>query len=124
MHPKVALELLRHSTIGLTMDIYTHVPRGSLSAALDVLPDLTGVDAEAAKATGTHDVIADNDVGNVGAPVGATGPKNHAKRFIWVHRRRASNRKRNCRKHWDLLGKSRHFATATARTRTGNLRFT
>jgi len=75
VHPKVAQELLRHSTIGLTMDIYTHVPRGSLSAALDVLPDLTGVDAEAAQATGTHDVIADNDVGNVGAPVGATGPK-------------------------------------------------
>jgi len=75
VHPKVAQELLRHSTIGLTMDIYTHTPRGSLGAALDVLPDLSGLDAESAKATGTDDATADSSVGNGGAPVGATEPK-------------------------------------------------
>jgi len=75
VHPKVAQELLRHSTVALTMDIYTHTPRGSLSAALNVLPTLPALDAERAKATGTDDTTADSSVGNVGAPVGATGPK-------------------------------------------------
>ena len=75
VHPKVAQELLRHSTIALTMDIYTHTPRGSLSAALDVSPSLPALDTERAKATGTDDATADSGVGNGGAPVGATGPK-------------------------------------------------
>ena len=40
VHPKTAQALARHSTIGLTMDRYTHTRFGDLSDALDVLPDL------------------------------------------------------------------------------------
>lgn len=39
VHPKTAQELLRHSTVELTLGIYTHLPKDSLSAALGVLPE-------------------------------------------------------------------------------------
>ncbi len=55
---KDAQELLRHSTIGLTTDVYTHTSCGKLAAALDVLPDLSAPQREAAGATGTDDVVA------------------------------------------------------------------
>lgn len=55
VHPKVAQELMRHSTITLTMDRYTHTSRGKLSAAVDALPDLSQSDQDQARATGTDD---------------------------------------------------------------------
>jgi hypothetical protein len=43
VHPKTAQTLARHSTITLTMDRYSHVYRGALASALDVLPNLSPV---------------------------------------------------------------------------------
>ena len=40
VHPKVAQQLARHSTITLTMDRYSHTVLGDLAAALEQLPDL------------------------------------------------------------------------------------
>jgi integrase len=47
VHPKVAQELARHSTITLTMDRYTHVALHDQAAALEKLPGLPGVAASA-----------------------------------------------------------------------------
>jgi len=58
-NPKTAMELLRHSDIRLTMNIYSMAFRESLAAAVDTLPDLTADDVSQAKATGTDDAIAD-----------------------------------------------------------------
>jgi site-specific recombinase XerD len=41
IHPKTAQRLARHSTIGLTMDRYTHMQNSGLASALNVLPDLS-----------------------------------------------------------------------------------
>ena len=41
VHPKVAQQLARHSTITLTLDRYTHTVRGELADALTALPDLS-----------------------------------------------------------------------------------
>jgi site-specific recombinase XerD len=41
IHPKTAQRLARRSTIGLTMDRYTHMQSTGLASALDVLPDLS-----------------------------------------------------------------------------------
>ncbi len=60
MHPKDAQELARHSTISLTMDLYTHTRREKLKLALSRLPDLSRPAREAAKATGTYDVTSDD----------------------------------------------------------------
>src|SRR5690606_8511879 len=55
VNPKVAQALARHSAITLTMDRYTHLYQGDLSAAVDVLPDLscTSRQSEEPAATGT-----------------------------------------------------------------------
>ena len=53
VHPKVAQDLARHSTITLTMDHYTHTLRGQQADALAKLPDLAVSGREAAAATGT-----------------------------------------------------------------------
>jgi len=53
VNPKVAQTLARHSTIGLTMDRYTHLYAGNLAAALDVLPDLSAPERQTTLATGT-----------------------------------------------------------------------
>ena len=53
VHPKVAQSLMRHSTIGLTMDRYTHTLVGQESDAVAGLPDLSAREADAARATGT-----------------------------------------------------------------------
>lgn len=58
VHPKVAQSLARHSTITLTMDRYSHVVRGDQSAALNVLPDVSGPACERARATGTDNARA------------------------------------------------------------------
>ncbi len=55
VHPKLAQQLARHSTITLTMDRYTHTALPDLSDALAVLPDLTPKpkQPEQQRATGT-----------------------------------------------------------------------
>lgn len=40
VHPRVAMTILRHSRIALTMDIYTQVPDKTTRAALKRLSDL------------------------------------------------------------------------------------
>jgi len=40
VHPRVAMTILRHSPIGLTMDIYTQVPDKTTRDALKRLSDL------------------------------------------------------------------------------------
>ncbi len=58
VHPKDAQILARHSTIGLTMDRYTHRAVGDVANAPSVLPDLSdrGPDRDSMRATGTYDV--------------------------------------------------------------------
>ncbi len=41
VHPKVAQEILRHSQVELTMNIYTHTLHGHQSEAVAKLPDLS-----------------------------------------------------------------------------------
>jgi len=41
VHPKMAQELMRHSDVNLTMNIYSHVLKGRKSEAIESLPDLT-----------------------------------------------------------------------------------
>jgi len=55
VHPRVAQSLMRHSTIDLTMNRYSHVLREQESEALAALPDFGAPPAEAARATGTDD---------------------------------------------------------------------
>ena len=57
VHPKLAQQLARHSTITLTMDRYTHTVLDDLSDALTALPDLDDVSAHTTqqRATGTLD---------------------------------------------------------------------
>ncbi len=58
VHPKTAQSLARHSTITLTMDRYSHVYRGELGKALNVLPDLSTPIRQSAVATGTDEISA------------------------------------------------------------------
>ncbi len=55
VHPKIAQQLARHSTITLTMDRYSHTVLGELSDALSALPELdaTPFEQESVRATGT-----------------------------------------------------------------------
>ena len=55
VHPKVAQQLARHSTIGLTMDRYTHLAVADVAGALDRLPEVPadGNQSEVVRATGT-----------------------------------------------------------------------
>lgn len=53
VHPKVAQQLARHSTITLTMDRYSHTVMGELAEALDRLPDLGNEVPARQPATGT-----------------------------------------------------------------------
>ncbi len=54
VHPKLAQQLARHSTIVLTMDRYSHVTLGEQSEALAMLPDLSEAFAQEQRATGTE----------------------------------------------------------------------
>ena len=61
--PKIAQSLARHSTIGLTMDTYTHIGLYDERTALDSLPKLPSLDSDkvednkaAAMRTGTDDL--------------------------------------------------------------------
>jgi hypothetical protein len=57
VHPKVAQQLARHSSIDRTMNCYTHVALADVSDALASLPDPTTQKerGEALRATGTDD---------------------------------------------------------------------
>ena len=55
VHPKTAQDLLRHSSISLTMGIYTHSFREDISSAVKNLPDLSTPRPAEQKATGTYD---------------------------------------------------------------------
>ncbi len=55
VHPKLAQQLARHSTITLTMDRYSHVGLLDLNAALESLPSIATTDANECRATGTTD---------------------------------------------------------------------
>jgi integrase len=69
VHPKAAQGLMRHSTIALTMDRYTHLLRGSDRDAAAALPDLApAARPHALRATGTDDAhgAADHDVSQSG----------------------------------------------------------
>ncbi len=54
VHPQTAQQLARHSTIGLTMDRYTHSLRDDELAALNALPDLAQPTVEARRVTRTN----------------------------------------------------------------------
>jgi hypothetical protein len=58
VHPKVAQTIMRHSTIGLTMDIYTHTLREDERSAVEALPDLEDTGKSEQLATGTNDAAA------------------------------------------------------------------
>ena len=55
---RTAKELMRHSTIAMTADVYACTFRGSLSAAVKQLPEFSRPSSEHAKATGTESVSA------------------------------------------------------------------
>ncbi len=57
VHPKLAQQLARHSTIALTMDRYTHTMAGELADAVNAVPyvpDSNESAAAVARATGTY----------------------------------------------------------------------
>ncbi len=56
VHPKVAQQLARHSTITLTMDRYTHLGLIDIAAGLSALPTIVTSDANQSRATGTTDL--------------------------------------------------------------------
>ena len=58
VHPKLAQQLARHSSITLTMDRYSHVGLLDMNAALESLPTITTSDANQCRATGTTDTTA------------------------------------------------------------------
>src|SRR5262249_35423866 len=74
VHPKMAQDLARHSTIDLTMNHYTHLRLHDQAAAVEALPSLlprTGPGREALRATGT-----DGDSPTNSFPTGPkTGPR-------------------------------------------------
>ncbi len=62
--PKIAQSLARHSTIGLTMDTYTHIGLHDERAALEKLPDLPAIDDKqkaVAMKSGTDDMYVNTD---------------------------------------------------------------
>ena len=69
VHPKLAQQLARHSTITLTMDRYSHVGLLDMTAALESLPTIAAPDSQTMRATGTTD-----DTSNFGCTNGCTRP--------------------------------------------------
>ena len=59
VHPKLAQQLARHSTITLTMDRYAHVGLLDVSGALESLPNITAPVTDKLQATGTTDTPPD-----------------------------------------------------------------
>ena len=59
VHPKVAQQLARHSSITLTMDRYAHLGLIDMTAGLSALPTITAPESQTMRATGTMDDAAD-----------------------------------------------------------------
>ena len=59
IHPKLAQQLARHSSIALTMDRYTHLGLIDMNSALESLPNIASPDSQTMRATGTTDDAAD-----------------------------------------------------------------
>ncbi len=59
VHPKLAQQLARHSTIALTMDRYTHLGLIDMNSALESLPNIAAPESQTMRATGTTDDTAD-----------------------------------------------------------------
>ena len=59
VHPKLAQQLARHSTITLTMDRYSHVGLLDMTAALKSLPTISAPESQTMRATGTTDDASD-----------------------------------------------------------------
>jgi len=57
VHPKAAQTLMRHSSITLTMDLYTHTALETKIEALSKLPDFRTQELQEAKATGTDENV-------------------------------------------------------------------
>ena len=79
VHPKVIQRIMRHSTITLTMDRYTHLFKGDEAVAVAKLPSLSLSMSGQVKATGTDGTPHDRDdlPGKVrGAQRGAQGELN------------------------------------------------
>ena len=70
VHPKLAQQLARHSTITLTMDRYSHVGLLDMNAALQSLPTVTAPESQTMRATGTTD----QDASDFGCTNGCTRP--------------------------------------------------
>ncbi len=64
VHPKVAQQLARHSTITLTMDRYSHLGLIDMTAGLSALPTIVTTDANECRATGTTDDASDSGCTN------------------------------------------------------------
>ena len=60
VHPKLAQQLARHSTITLTMDRYSHVGLLDMTTALESLPAATTPESQPMPATGTTDQHAED----------------------------------------------------------------
>ena len=86
VHPKVAQQLARHSSIVLTMDRYSHVLAEDEREALNVLPDLSPKPRRQ-RATGTADISPRSQ----GDLQGAKGGKPQVSRRIEDSRRRVND---------------------------------
>ncbi len=69
VHPKVAQQLARHSSITLTMDRYSHLGLIDMTAGLAALPTIVAPESQTMRATGTTD-----DTANFGCTNGCTRP--------------------------------------------------
>ncbi len=54
--PRVAMELMRHTQMSLTMKVYTDPELLDLAGAVEMLPSLKPDDRQAAQATGTDSI--------------------------------------------------------------------
>ncbi len=72
VHPKVAQQLARHSTITLTMDRYSHLGLIDMTAGLSALPTIATPDTNVCRATGTTDDLSDSGCTNGCTRSGAT----------------------------------------------------
>ncbi len=70
VHPKQIQDLMRHSTVQLTMDRYTHLSLHDLAAASSSLPAFDEPDTKTHQATGTCDLVS-MDVSTSSSPVQA-----------------------------------------------------
>ena len=70
VHPKVIQTVMRHSTIALTLDNYTHPFKADIAAAVSKLPDLSRSGIQCARATGTDSESARSRGALRGAPGG------------------------------------------------------